>query len=147
MALKTETREIGGKTYRVTQLGTEHGLRLFFKLGKLVGPSVGALLREWQGGAINKDTVAAALTEFVAGMEYPTFRDFVDTFMTATVIVTPGADGAREQLTKLESIKAVAFQGDYASLMKWLGVCLEVNFASFFADMGLTKLPSLPDQE
>jgi len=135
--LKSDTREIGGKRYCVTQLAAEPGQRLFFQLAKLIGPSVAALLREWQGKEVTPDTVAAALSEFVQTLTYAQFRDFVDTFMGSTDVL-----GEDDKRVKLLSMKALAFAGDYGSLMKWVAFCLEVNYASFFGDMGLTTLPS-----
>lgn len=143
MALTTATREISGKTYRVTQLGTADGLRLFFKLGKLVGPSVAALLREWQGGKINAGTAAGALTEFVAQLEWPDLQEFVKTFAKVSAVALQAEDG--ERWVPLEkTIDTTAFAGDYLALFQWLGFCLEHNFASFFAGLGATKLPSSP---
>lgn len=139
--LKSDTREIGGKRYCVTQLAAEPGQRLFFQLAKLIGPSVAALLREWQGKEVTPDTVAAALSEFVQSLTYAQFRDFVDTFMGSTKVLGTNDKGEETQAPLL-SMKALAFAGDYGSLMKWIAFCLEVNYGSFFGDMGLTALPS-----
>lgn len=141
---RTETREIGGTTYSVTQLGWDDGQRLFFNLAKLAGPSVAALLREWQGAVgadgkpkLDSETVSAALTEFLQSLSYPMFRDFVDTFVKVTKV-----HGENDKTAPLADMKAIAFAGDYASLCRWLGFCLEVNYSSFFDGMGLTSRPA-----
>lgn len=134
--LQTQSRKIGDRTYHVTQLAAEPGQRLFFQLIKLAGPSIAALLREWDAKEISIDTVGGALTELTSMLTYAQFRDFVDTFTAVTAV--EGADGARVPLDKM---KTLAFAGDYGGLCRWLGFCLEVNFASFFDDMGLTRLP------
>jgi hypothetical protein len=140
--LKSQTREIGERTYCVTTLGSEDGQRLFFKLAKLVGPSVAALLRQWAGSIgedgkpkLDVDTVSAALGEFMTQLSYGDFQDFVQSFAKSTDVVDE--KDTRVSLAKL--MKLGEFSGDYASFVKWLGFCLEVNFASFFAGMGLTS--------
>lgn len=139
--LKSESKEIGGKRYCVTQLAAEPGQRLFFHLVKLVGPSVSALLHEWRGGEVSTGVVASALSELVSQLEYSKVREFIDTFMTATTVIGTDKDGNEVRLS-LEKQKALAFAGDYGSLVKWLAFCLEVNYGSFFDDMGLTSLLS-----
>lgn len=145
MALKSEQREIKGVTYEVTQLAAEPGQRLFFSLVKLLGPAVAALLQEWQGKAVTPATIAAAITELAASLEYKHFRDFVDTFQASTDVLGQDSNG-RATRVKLSSMKALAFAGDYGGLMQWLGFCLEVNFGSFFSDMGLTNRPGVADE-
>ena len=144
--LKSETREIGGKHYCVTQLAAEPGQFLFFQLVKFAGPSVAALLNDWrgEGATVDAGTVGKALSELTSQLTYETFRKFVDTFIDSTVVIGGVDANGNEIRQPLSKSKALAFAGDYGSLVKWLGFCLEVNYASFFADMGLTKLPSSP---
>ena len=151
--LKSETKEIGGKKYSVTQLSAEPGQRLFFHLVKFVGPGVSTLLREWQGTVtdegkpqVDAETIAAALSELVQVFTYAHFRDFVDTFMSSTHVIGSDKEG-NEVRVPLEKTKALAFAGDYGSLVKWLAFCLEVNFGSFFDDMGLTSPQSPQDSQ
>jgi hypothetical protein len=132
--LKSQSREIGGTTYEVQTLSTEPGLRLFFQLAKLVGPATASALKQWQTKEMTPQMFAAGIAEFMSQLQYATFMDFVSTFQESTTVV--GANGNK---AKLSDMKAIAFAGDYGSLMKWLGFCLEVNFKSFFVDLGLTK--------
>lgn len=149
--LKSETREIGGRKLTVTQLGTGDGLRLFFKLGKLVGPSVGTLLRQWQGKSVTKEVVGMAITELLAAIEWSDFNEFVQTFAKVTretVTVTNDRGDSEERTVSLDkTIGNIAFAGDYLTLMQWLGFCLEVNFASFFTGLGLTNRPNSAEAE
>lgn len=147
--LKSETREIGGKEYCVTQLGAEDGQRLFFKLLKFVGPSVAALLREWRGRVdeqgkpqLDVRVLSSALSEFMSQLSYGEFRDFVDTFMKSTALIGDADERGNKPRVNLDKMKALAFVGDYGSLVKWLGFCLEVNYSSFFADMGAMLPPN-----
>lgn len=145
--LKSETREIGGKRYAVTQFGTQEGLQIFFWLGKLVGPSIAALVKQWQGKSITVNVVSAALTELANGLQYADFNKLVQACAKCTKQVVTNAEGETVSVPLEKTIDTVAFAGDYLSLMQWLGFCLEVNFASFFVGLGLTKLPSSAAQE
>lgn len=149
--LKSETREIGGKRYAVTQFGTQEGLQIFFWLGKLAGPSIAALVKQWQGKSISQATVGAALVELANGLQWADFNRLVQACAKCTkqVITKVDEHGATEtvSLPLEKTIDTVAFAGDYLSLVQWLGFCLEVNFASFFVGLGLTKLPSSAAQE
>lgn len=145
--LKSETREIGGRKFAVTQLGTEEGLRIFFKIGKLIGPSIAELLREWQGQTITKATLGAALAELCNKLEYRDFLELVTLCAKCTSELVTDQDGSVRRVGLEKTISTVAFAGDYLSLLQWLGFCLELNFASFFVGLGLTKLPNSADQE
>jgi len=144
--LKSETREIGGRKLEVTQLGTAQGLKLFFKLGKLVGPSVATLIKQWQGKAISKEVVGEALIELLDKLEWSDFQELVVVCARSTMQIHTNDKGETVRLPLEKTIDTIAFAGDYLSLMKWLGFCLELNFASFFVDLGLTSLPSSADQ-
>ena len=137
--LKSETREIGGRKFNVTQLGTGDGLRIFFKLGKLVGPSVGALIKQWQGKSIDKHALGAALTELVEKLEWADFKELVALCAKSTAEIVTNDDGETRRIDLSKTIETVAFAGDYLSLMQWLGFCLELNFSSFFVGLGLTS--------
>lgn len=145
--LKSETREIGGKRYAVTQFGTQEGLQIFFWLGKLAGPSIAALVKQWQVKSISQSTVGAALVELANGLQWADFNKLVQACAKCTKQVLVNADGETLNVPLSNTIDTVAFAGDYLSLVQWLGFCLEVNFASFFVGLGLTKLPSSAAQE
>ena len=152
MQLKSETRDIGGHKLVVTQLATGEGLRLFFKLAKLVGPSVGTLIREWQGKSIQRETVGKALTELINKLEWGEFNDFVQTFARNTKLIVAHVnektgDSEERRVSLEQTIGNVAFAGDYLALVQWLGFCLELNFASFFAGLGLTSPQSSAEAE
>ena len=137
--LKTETREIGGQRYAVTQFGTAEGLQIFFWLGKLVGPSIAALIKQWQGKSIQASTIGAALAELSNGLTFGDFDRLVQACARSTRVVVTNDKGETVNVPLDKTIGTVAFAGDYLSLMKWLGFCLELNFASFFAGLGLTS--------
>lgn len=139
--LPVVSREIAGKMYHVTTLSTEPGRRLWFKLVKLAGPALAAFLRQLGAsdaqGLLKLKTVspvvaAAALQELVSTLSAEDFDDFYNTFLATTSVEQN--DGAK---VRLESIKAFAFAGAYGAMVKWLGFCLEVNFGSFFDELGL----------
>lgn len=142
--LQSQTRKIGEHTYRVTQLGSEPGQRLYFRLIKLVGPSLAEVLKQWRGEKkVNSGSAAAALTELMSSLDYSMWREFVDTFAEATDVLSD--DGKRSgTLVELgiNKPKGLAFAGHYGHLMKWLAFSLEVNYASFFDELGLADLAS-----
>lgn len=140
--LKTETREIGGKRYAVTQLASDKGIRIFFELFKLLGPGMIVMLKSWNGKKVDARAAMGGVSELLQALDYDKFSMFVAAFMESTALI--GDQGQRVELVKMRSL---AFAGDYASLIKWIGFCLEVNFGSFFDDMGLTSLPSPADEQ
>lgn len=147
MNLPQHTRVIAGKKYVVTTLSTDPGRKLWFKLLKICGPALGTFLRDagaqlltgdgnFSLKAVSMPLAGAALTELVAGLQESDFDAFYATFLESTALELEDDKGTRR--IQLESIKSVAFAGQYGIMVKWLGFCLEVNFASFFAELGLT---------
>ena len=134
--LPTATRTIGARTFIVSALPTVHGRRLFFKLVKIVGPSLTKFIASIEGEDIaqaNARTLAAAAEELIKSLDESTFDDFYDTFASHTQVSTEHGQ------VPFARVSATVFSGDYGSMVKWLAFCLEFNYASFFGDLGLTN--------
>ncbi len=146
MALKSQEREIGGRTYRVTQLSPDVGIPFLTSLMQLVGPSLGGFL----AGMADKDTFDAsmlrgaseALYEVARRVTPAEMKRIVDTLAPTTTLVwqEPGEAEPREQ-NLAHAMKAGHFAGEYQHLFAWIRFALEVNYASFFDGAG--GLPAL----
>lgn len=136
--LPSTHRTIGARTFIVTALPTAPGRRLFFKLVKICGPAITRFLRSLDGKSasleeLDVSVLAGAADELIKNLDEVTFEDFYKTFSDSTRVVTP--EGGEAPLATYNG-----FSADYGSMVKWMAFCLEVNYASFFGDLGLTAL-------
>lgn len=142
MALPTKDLTLKDKTYRMTQLSSGPGRKLWLLLIKKLGPGAISFLRA-EGDAESKvaGLIGAALDEFLNGLQESEFEHVVEVFAGATSLVVDGAVAF-----PLSSVKdTTMFAGDYMSLSKWLLGCLEFNYGSFLEELGITFRPPLPD--
>lgn len=102
---KTETRDIDGNTYEVTALGAIKGAQVLVRLLKAVGP---ALTGDMAG--------------FFANLREEDLTYLCNAFSPMTNV--PGVGQLDKQFD-------FHFSGRYATMLKWLGLCLEVNFSDF----------------
>jgi hypothetical protein len=129
----SDQRTIGSRTFIVTACNTDDGCRLLFSLIKVCGPAVARFLRglgadEESLEDMNLSIVADALEELLRTVDKATFDDFYKTFFKNTKQLTD--EGGQVPL-----VGPTAFAGDYGTMSKWLAFSLEVNFASFLADL------------
>ncbi len=130
---------IDGYSLRVTQLALGVSRPMAFKLLKVAGPAIASFVGELDGkklADVKPSAMAGAIRELTERLDYATFDLFVKTFAGVTEVL--GADGSNTLLSG--SIDLDAFDGNYATLCKWLAFCVEKNFASFLSGSGLTAL-------
>jgi hypothetical protein len=130
--------EIKGKKYTLTLLPSKVGRRLQFRILKVVGPGITAVLRG--GGSLaNAGSAAAAdaIDELVKNLPEELFEEFVHEAAKCTTFV--GGDGGNYRLDA--TIDTTAFAGDYGALMLWIVASLKWNYASFLSDLGLIAHP------
>jgi hypothetical protein len=124
--IQTGTREIGGYSYSVSQLGAGEGRRILIKLTKMLGPSLGHLLAIADGKL--DQSIAGALYELSSNVSDGDFTDLCRTFGERTEVEI---DGKPHKLDL--QMQELHFAGAYGDLLKWLGFCLELNYKDFFA--------------
>ena len=115
MALEAVSREIDGYNYKVYPFAGEEKLKIWIRLVKLLGPSVGLWSEGSPGGAVGK--LCELLDE----------KDF------AALALRMLKKTEREGLLFTEAIFSVAFaEQGLATLFKVLGLVVEVNYGDFW---------------
>lgn len=122
--LQAQTRIIDGQEFTITPLGAVTGRKALTRLIKTVGP------------AVDKSSIGALLSNInEADVDY-----FCDLFAKNTRITT-GTDKQGNPVQPLLSDYGnfdLMFAANYGTMFSWLKFCLEVNFSSFFANLGAT---------
>lgn len=136
MALASETREVKGDVYTVTQFKATKALRVLTELGRLVGPSVGLLVDDSEGVSFeDPDLISKAVAALAERADADTVEKLVRTLSESTQVQV-GGQGA---LLQLPAIFDTHFAGsDLPNLFAWLKFALEVHFGGFFDSLGVS---------
>jgi hypothetical protein len=133
---KTETVQIDGDEYELTQLGALEGRKILTKLLHLLGPSLQELAA---AETLNEKAIAAALAKALETLDEATLEQLCDAFgKKSTVTVAdkkPALTGA---------IFDQHFAGRYLAMMKWLVASMRLNFLDFLDAAQLEQLKNLP---
>lgn len=145
-AQDAQTTTIDGCTYRCLMLDPLTATDMVADLGFVFGPSLGALggalLSEsggggdvverfmQEGGESFGTALEKAVLEFFARFDKAKQREFINTLADVTFV----KEGDKE--VKLSAVLAIHFRGRIASLYKWLGWALKVQFGDFFSPFG-----------
>lgn len=146
MSLDTKTRTLGEHTYSVRELGSLEARTLLVSLTKTLGPVLGALLEESQGAAspvpmdasglaalsktaLSRKGLSRALVEFSQRLTVAEQENLIRIMASVSSLEYP--DGRVLQLNK-ERIELHFKGGNLLAMYKWLGFCLEVQYADFF---------------
>ncbi len=147
--LKTESRVIDGVSVTCSQLPAMTAYRISARLGKMIGPALGALaeadfeLPEVEEGAdpedldlkdIDFESLAPALEKLLDGVAND--PELVVTLLSTVTVRTPEA---AELICADEKMINMAFGGKLKVLFKTIKFALEVNFSDFFGE-GLLAL-------
>ncbi len=144
--MKTQDKQIGSYTYRVTQLGARKGQAVLLALARsaLLPAAAGALggldakaLASLRGpdGRVNLATanvvvfapaLARVARELAERLDAPTFEFITTSFADATEVI-----GATGDAVKLSALYDQHFAGRYEDLAAWLYFSAEVNFGFF----------------
>ena len=145
MAIKEETREINGANYTVQQFAARRGLALKTKLIKLIAPSAFALIggAKAQGGnLIDADIGADVLSKSIKTM-LDNLGDSADVERLVFEILS----NTRRNNAQIDGLLFDdVYAGNYGELFKAVFFVIEVNYGSFFRDMGIGNL-QLPDSQ
>jgi hypothetical protein len=145
MAVQTETRVIGGRNYRVTQLTALKARALFVRLVKMVGPMVAALLGSGNArGFLEMEgkELGPMIVNFCERISDEELDFFCSVLGEQSQIVNERGEGA----IMTRNIIDVEFAGRLMDLFKWLAFALEVNFTDFLSaakaiPVGKSKAP------
>ena len=139
MAIKEETREINGANYTVQQFAARRGLALKTKLIKLIAPSAFALIggAKAQGGnLIDADIGADVLSKSIKTM-LDNLGDSADVERLVFEILS----NTRRNNAQIDGLLFDdVYAGNYGELFKAVFFVIEVNYGSFFRDMGIGNL-------
>lgn len=128
MAIRTENKVIGDSTYRARQLPAGEGRRAFARLVRFLGPALAGLTSGEKDKGAN---LGATLAGLASALTPEDVDYFCDTF-GAVNDVKNGDDWPR-----VSAVFDIHFAGKYGEMMKWIAWNIELNFGSFFADLGL----------
>jgi hypothetical protein len=119
--LETKTHQIDGVTYDITQLEGMLGIEVLGRLVKVFGSAFAA---------------DDPLGSFTRNLSTDDIKYLCTVFAKTTLHSTEANPDARVQLK--DSI-GFHFAGKYGRMLKWLWACIDVNYETFFADLGFTK--------
>ena len=131
--LPQATREINGKTYRLTALSAGPGRKMLVRLGKIVGPGLAATLKAAGSGSLlqaDVSVLADGVGELCARLSADEFDDVCKIFLAQTEVHTGEGFAAMREYD--------AFAADYGSLFRLLAAHLEHNYSSFLGVLRLT---------
>lgn len=133
--IQEQEKEINGAKYRVQQFAARRGLGLKTRLIKLIAPTVLAVMGN-QGQKVNLDNIDPALLgKGIQGLLDNLDSDSVIKLVFDLLVNTwrDGVQVTSQNGTYFDSIYA----GNYAELYKALLFVVEVNFGSFFQELGI----------
>lgn len=151
MARETKQIEIAGATYHVTQLPYFRAQRLFFRLLRVAGPMLTALVQLVGAGdakavasllALDADKIAGALAD-VFGRVSPEEMES----LTRDILATTQVDQGDKRLDVLNVLDLV-IGGEFWAGLLLQAFALKVHFGNFnsardaFSALGLTASPS-----
>lgn len=119
--MKSDSTEINGTTYKVTQVGAKVGRRIMLKLASALG-------------AATTKPGAEAIEAAIQAIDPDDFDFLCDAFAANTKIVlnTVTAKGPGQIEQPLSGVFDSHFAGNYVAMIKWLAFCFKLNFADFF---------------
>lgn len=116
---ETVSKSIDGFEYQIQQLGAKQGKTVMARMLRVFAPAAEA------SDPIAK--LAAALTD--AELDF-----LCDTFAKVTQF---SAADKPQAVLRLSDFFDDHFAGRYGAMVKWLWACVEVNYGTFLADVGL----------
>lgn len=131
----SQTKEIGGYEFTVSQLPGSIGLKMFFDLVKMVGPSIGALIDEGGGSLTMSDLgklagdkkiaqagLSGAIKELALNMNDAQVDKMIKQLRECTQVKGHGP---------LNKVHDAIFAGKIKAQLEWLAFALQVQFSDF----------------
>lgn len=148
MARDEHMTTIDGHRYQMTMLGATAGYRLFHRLFKMFGPSIGALIDlvgDAKGGIENTDLSSKAAVKAIQALtdnvHEADLDHLIDQLKGQTMV---GLNGS-EKTVPLDSVFEAHFAGDITALFRWLIWALKVQYSTFQDVFATMKPPVAAD--
>lgn len=144
--LKTERKMIGEYEYAVTQLDAVKGSRVFTRLTKILAPAIVGLssastqIKGTKPADVDDVTgskMFEALGKLAENLTEADVDFFRECFAASTDVMITDEQTGKQRSPKLSTIFGLHFAGKYDEMIEWLVFCFEVNFGSFFVQIGL----------
>lgn len=135
MAIKTETRSVGGREIRIRQLPYRDARRVFLTLAQLLGPGLTELLSgsatmdDLRSGRVDPVALSSALRDVLTRLSDDALEGLCEAFGTACEAHMGGGRWA----TMHAPIRDEVFTGSLTDSFRWLAACVEVNYSDFFS--------------
>lgn len=133
--LRTETREINGKKFQISQLPAMRALRLSTRLGKLFGPplaKVAGTSPTTQGiASVNVGALAPAIASLFETLSESELESLTRELLCTTMVEH---DGAWVELFGHSPVFDLVMGGDVLGIFKLLYAAIEVNYSDFFGE-------------
>lgn len=136
--LKSETKDIDGLTFEVTQLSGFKALKMFRKLGSALGPALGELAQGF-GEKVDIDAplemrrmlpaLGAAIPKLFSNVSEADLESITRGLLETTLVLNPENGKTSQLLPQFD----VLMQGKVGTVFKLLAFAIQVNFGSFFS--------------
>lgn len=132
------------RTLTVTQLPAMRAVKLFTRLGRLVGPSVALILK----GAPDKDghvqveetKLGDAVRELFAHLTEAEIEHLItELLFTTEARIEIRAEDGTATTAKVKDVFASEFAGELGAIAQAVAFGLQVNFGNFFAGLGALR--------
>lgn len=148
MTIEMQETVIDGHTYRMTQLGATKGYKLFHRLVKALGPSIGHFVSAVvaKGDEASIRDVDITSDDFLQGIKSLTsgFSEHdLDHIVSELKSQTEVSVDDTNKMISLSPVFELHFRGRLGSMFRWLGWGLKVQFADFFDAFASMTLPSV----
>jgi hypothetical protein len=134
MAIQSLDKEINGSIYTVTQFPARRALKIKAKLIKIFGPIFAQVFLSIDTKKADKDQK----NDFIIAIEM--LSNTLDPNEFENLIVELLQSSRKSGMELTTAIIDLEFAGDMSSLYKLIWFVIEVNFADFFALMGIGHL-------
>jgi len=140
MPRETHSTTIDGDRYEMTLFGATQGYRLFHRLFKMFGPAFGKVMDavsetgDIQDVNLSSDAAVAALEALTHHVRDTDLDVMVEALKKVTHVGVAGSD----KTVPLAGVFELHFSGRIASMFKWMGWGLKVQYGTFadaFASM------------
>lgn len=131
MGRKEEIFELDGSTYKTIQYPGREGTKIFSMLGKIIGPSLGALMgsgvTSTLNGKVNSDAMEKAFSLLFSNIPENQADQFFDKILSCTKVIKDG--------TATEINFDLEFTGRIGHLIKLAIRIVRFNFDNVFQDL------------
>lgn len=133
---KTEEHEIAGRRIAITQMGYRDAREVFVRLTNTIGPSLAELAAALPSLSALADPeearkASAALRGLLLALNDNDLEFFAEKFGRSCQVL-----GADQPKTLDEKTRNAVFDGALLDSFLWLKMCIQVNYADFFAAFG-----------